>query len=134
MPHHRLLRLSVFLVLAGCASLSANSRMDKYDKISLGYERALSWSDFTLAYSATKAAQESQLLPDAGSYADIKVTSYDPAAPQTSQEGMTIKRVARIRYVHTTRMTELNLVTEEEWRYSDEAGRWFLYSGFPKFK
>jgi hypothetical protein len=134
MHHHRLLLISLFLVLAGCASMSANSRMDQYDKISLGYERAMTWSDFTLAYSATKAAQASQLFPDASGYADIKVTSYDPAAPQLSQEGMTIKRVARIRYVHTTRMTELNLVTEEEWRYSDEAGRWFLYSGFPKFK
>jgi hypothetical protein len=108
--------------------------MDQYEKIALGYERAMTWSDFALAYSATKAAQASQLLPDASGYADIKVTSYEPATPQLSQEGMTIKRVARIQYVHTTRMAELSLVTEEEWRYSDEAGRWFLYSGFPKFK
>jgi hypothetical protein len=134
MPLHRLLLINLFIVLAGCASLSTKSRMDQYDKISLGYERAMAWSDFTLAYSATKAAQESQLIPDASSYADIKVTSYDPATPQVSQDGMTIKRVARISYVHTTRMTELGLVTEEEWRYSDDAGRWFLYGGFPKFK
>jgi hypothetical protein len=134
MHHHRLLLISLLLALAGCASLSAKTRMDQFDKISLGYERAMAWSDFTLAYSATKAAQESQLLPDANNYAGIKVTSYDPATPQVSQEGMTIKRIARISYVHTNRMTELNLVTEEEWRYSDEAGRWFLYSGFPKFQ
>jgi hypothetical protein len=50
------------------------------------------------------------------------------------QDGKSVKRVARIRYVHTSRMVERSLTMEEEWQYSDEAGRWFLHSGFPQFK
>ena len=50
------------------------------------------------------------------------------------QNGKSIKRVARIRYVHTSRMAERSLTMEEEWKYSDEAKRWFLQSGFPQFR
>jgi hypothetical protein len=128
-----LLLIGMSLVLAGCTSLSANSRLEQYDRLTRSYEQAMTWSNFEVAYAATQAAQESA-LPDAARYADIKITSYEPASPQVSQDGKIIKRAARIHYVHTSRMTELSLVTQEEWRYSDESDRWFLYSGFPQFK
>jgi uncharacterized protein YceK len=133
MRHRLLLRIAILFVLSGCASLSTSARMEQYDRLTRAYEQAMTWSNFEVAYSATQAAQESS-LPDAARYADIKITSYDPATPLVTQEGKTIQRVAKIRYVHTSRMTELSLVTQEEWRYSDKSGRWFLYSGFPQFK
>jgi hypothetical protein len=129
---HRLLLLGM-IVLAGCAGLESKSRLEQFDNLTRGYAKALTWSNFDVAYSATKAAQETP-LPDAAALKDIKVTSYDPAAPLVEPNGKTIKRVARIRYVHTSRMTERSLTMEEEWQYSDEAGRWFLLSGFPQFK
>jgi phosphopantetheinyl transferase (holo-ACP synthase) len=123
----------MLLMLAGCASLSTTARMERYGRLTRAYEQAMTWSNFEAAYSATKARQESS-LPDAARYADIRITSYEPDAPQVTQEGKIVKRVARIHYVHLSRMTELSLVTQEEWRYSDESGHWFLYSGFPQFK
>jgi len=121
------------VALAGCASLESSSRMEQLDKLTRGYAKALEWSKFDVAYSATKAAQETP-LPDAAALKDIKITSYEPAAPLVEQNDKSIKRVARIRYVHTSRMVERSLTVEEEWKYSDEAGRWFLESGFPQFK
>jgi hypothetical protein len=129
---HRLLILCMVL-LAGCVSLGARARMEQFDRLTRGYAKALTWSNFDMAYSATKAAQETP-LPDAAALKDIKITSYEPAAPLVEQSGKTIKRVARISYVHTSRMAERSLTMEEEWQYSDEAGRWFLQSGFPQFK
>jgi hypothetical protein len=129
---HRLLLLCM-VFLAGCVSLGARSRLEQFDSLTRGYAKALTWSNFDVAYSATKAAQEAP-LPDAAALKDIKITSYEPAAPLVEPNGKTIKRVARIRYVHTSRMAERSLTTEEEWQYSDEAGRWFLQSGFPQFK
>jgi len=107
--------------------------MEQLDKLTRGYTKALEWSKFDVAYSATKAAQETP-LPDAAALKDIKITSYEPAAPLVEQNDKSIKRVARIRYVHTSHMVERSLTVEEEWKYSDEAGRWFLESGFPQFK
>jgi len=128
----RLLLLGM-VVLAGCAALESKSRMEQLDSLTRGYAKALAWSDFEVAYTATKAAQQAP-LPDAAALKDIKITSYEPAAPLVEQDGKTVKRVARIRYVHTSRMTERSLTTEEEWKYSDEAERWFLQSGFPQFR
>ncbi len=129
---HRFLLLGL-VVLAGCAALESKSRMEQLDNLTRGYAKALTWSDFAVAYTATKAAQEAP-LPDAAALKDVKITAYEPAAPLVEQDGKSIKRVARIRYVHTSRMAERSLTMEEEWKYSDEAGRWFLYSGFPQFK
>ena len=129
---HRFLLLGMVL-LAGCATLESKSRMEQLDNLTRRYAKALEWSDFAVAYTATKAAQEAP-LPDATALKDIKITAYEPVAPLVEKDGKTIKRVARIRYVHTSRMAERSLTTEEEWKYSDEAGRWFLYSGFPQFK
>lgn len=128
----RLLLLGM-VVLAGCAALESKSRMEQLDNLTRGYAKALAWSDFEVAYTATKAAQQAP-LPDAAALKDIKITSYEPAAPLVEQGGKTVKRVARIRYVHTSRMAERSLTTEEEWKYSDEVGRWFLQSGFPQFR
>jgi hypothetical protein len=121
------------VVLTGCASLESRSRLEQFDQLTRGYAKALAWSEFEVAYSATKASLETP-LPDATALKDIKITAYEPAVPLVEQEGKTIKRIAHIRYVHTSRMAELSLSTNEEWKYSDEAGRWFLYSGFPQFK
>jgi len=121
------------VVLVGCAALGSKSRMEQLDNLMRGYAKALAWSDFEVAYTATRAAQAAP-LPDAAALKDIKITAYEPAAPLVEQDGKTIKRVARIRYVHTSRMAEHSLTIEEEWKYSDEAGRWFLQSGFPQFK
>ncbi len=128
---HRILLLGM-VVLAGCA-IGSKSRMEQLDNLTRGYAKALTWSDFEAAYTATKAAQETP-LPDAAALKDIKVTSYDPAAPLVEQDRKTIRRVARIRYVHTSRMVERSLTMHEEWKYSEESGRWFLQSGFPQFK
>jgi hypothetical protein len=129
---HRFLLLGL-VALAGCAAMESKSRMEQLDNLTRGYAKALAWSDFQVAYTATRAAQEAP-LPDAAALKDIKITSYEPAVPLVGQDGKLVKRVARIRYVHTSRMVERSLTTDEEWKYSDEAGRWFLQSGFPQFR
>lgn len=129
---HRFLLLGL-VVLAGCATLESKSRMEKLDSLTRRYAKAIEWSDFAVAYTATKAALV-EPLPNAAALKDIKITAYEPAAPLVEQDGKTIKRVVRIRYVHISRMSERSLTTNEEWQYSDEAKRWFLLSGFPQFK
>ena len=101
---HRFLLLSM-VALAGCAALESKSRMEQLDNLTRAYAKALTWSNFEVAYTATRAAQETP-LPDAAALKDIKITSYEPAAPLVEQDGKIIKRVVRIRYVHTSRMAE----------------------------
>lgn len=129
---NRLLLLGL-VFLTGCAALESRSRMEQLDTLTRRYAKALEWSEFAMAYTATKTSLETS-LPDADALKHIKVTSYDPVASLLEQDGKTIKRTVRIRYVHTSRMSERSITAEEVWKYSDESGRWFLQSGFPQFQ
>lgn len=131
MPY-RLLLLSAIL-LTGCTYFGAQSRMQQFDDFARAYAKAVMWSNFEMAYSATQSAGK---LPqaDAAAFQNIKVTSYDLASQKAAPDGMTVKRVVQIRYVRTSRMVEQNLTVEETWAYSDEEKRWVLQSGFPQFK
>src|SRR4030067_370127 len=97
---HRLLLLFV-VSLAGGAARESRSRMEQLDSLLRGYAKALTWSDFEVAYTATQAAQVAP-LPDAALLKEIKITAYEPATPLVEHEGETIQRVASIRYRHTS--------------------------------
>jgi len=129
---HRLLLLGL-LVFSGCAALESKSRMEQLDTLTRRYGKALAWSDFGLAFTATKASQEIS-LPEAAFLKDIKITAYEPTDSLVEQDGKVIRRTVRIRFVHTSRMAEHSMTTDEVWKYSDEDGRWYLQSGFPKFR
>ena len=128
----RLLLLSTVL-LSGCAYFGAQARMQQFDDFARAYAKAVTWSNFEMAYSATQSAGKAPQA-DVVAFQNIKVTSYDLASQKAAPDGMTVKRVAQIRYVHTSRMVEHSLTVEEEWTYSNEEKRWVLQSGFPQFR
>lgn len=127
-----MLAISVTL-LSGCSSLGAEYRMSQLDDLTWAYTRAVEWSDFVTAHSATKNAPGASPL-DSSAYKDIKVTSYDLISTRSTDDGKSIQRIVRINYVRLSDMAERNLNVEEEWIYSDAEKRWYLRSGFPVFK
>jgi hypothetical protein len=129
---YRLLLL-IPLLLTGCAYFSAQSRMQQFDDLARAYAKAMAWSNFETAYSATQSAAKAPPA-DAAVFQNIKVTSYDLAAQKVAPDSRTVRRVVQIRYVHTSHMVERSLTVEEEWKYSDESKRWVLESGFPQFR
>lgn len=120
-------------VLSACAYLKTNSRLQQFDDLQRGYARAMVWSDLAAAYSATRAA-ENKVPANALSLQDIKITAYEPINQKVEDDGQTIRRTARIRFVFTSRMVEQQLLAQEEWRYSENHKRWILESGFPAFR
>ncbi len=127
------LLLLLTLLLTGCAYFGAQSRLQQFDDLTRAYAKAMMWSNFEMAYSATPTTVK---VPpaDAALFQHIKVTSYEPASQQVAPDSMTVKRVVQIRYVHTSRMVEHSLTVEEAWVYSEEEKRWVLQSGFPQFR
>lgn len=123
--------LSIFL--SACAYLETNSRLQQFDDLQRGYARAMTWSDLQAAYSATRAA-ENKVPVNALSFQDIKITAYEPINQKMEDDGKTIRRTARIRFVFTSVMAEKQLLVQEEWRYSEDHKRWILESGFPAFR
>ena len=58
----RLLLLSTVL-LSGCAYFGAQARMQQFDDFARAYAKAVTWSNFEMAYSATQSAGKA---PQAG--------------------------------------------------------------------
>lgn len=121
------------VLMSACAYLETNSRLQQFDDLQRGYARAMTWSDLAVAYSATRAA-ENKVPANALSFQDIKITAYEPINQKVEDDGQTIRRTARIRFVFTSRMAEQQLLAQEEWRYSENHKRWILESGFPAFR
>jgi len=128
---YRLLLLGIAL-LTGCAYVGAQSRMQQFDDFARAYAKALMWSNFEMAYSATPSTGKASPA-EVAVFKNIKVTTYDLASQKAAPDGMSVRRVVQIRYVHTSRMVEHSLTVEEAWAYSGEEKRWVLQSGFPQF-
>jgi len=122
-----------FIFLAGCTSLGADYRRSQLDDLTWAYTRAVEWSDFGTAHSATKTDPGASAF-DPSAYKDIKVTSYDLMGARSLDNGKSVQRSVRISYVRLSDMAERKLNVEEEWVYSDAEKRWYLRSGFPVFK
>lgn len=131
------MRLSFFLAilatLTGCASMEKDSRQNYFDIVTHAYERALEWSDYESAYSATKEA-EGAPKADLDALKAFKITSYKAAVVRVSEDGGKVIRRANISYVRLARMSEHSIVMQEEWQYTKKGKLWHLVSGFPALR
>lgn len=131
------MRRRLFLVstvlLSGCAYFGTQSRMQQFDNYARAYAKAMMWSNFETAYSATQAPGRISEA-EATTFQNIKVTAYDLTSQSAASDGMSVTRTARIRYIHTSRMVEQSLTVEEKWAYTEAEKRWVLQSGFPRFQ
>lgn len=126
--------LSIFLtmiILAGCATTA-----DKVDKLELstrGYEKALRWSKFDMAYSYIKwDSAEPPSIPDY--LANVRITKYIISSRNFDEESMTATQIVSIRYYHQTDPRERSVEDRQKWKYFDDKKRWYLISSPPEFK
>lgn len=125
--------LVVVAGLVGCVSLEESARQEAYDRTTRAYARVMQWSDFAgIAMFLPTPPDGSAFNPEP--YREFKITGYQPAGPQVSADGRTVRRSAVISYVRISRMSEHSIQVQEEWKYSDSQKRWYLQGGLPVFK
>ena len=118
--------------VAGCASMTASSRTDKFEQTARAYERFMRWGEFQNAYALAGAPPGA--LPDFPRLQNIRVTSYELlGAPQANADASQIAQVVEIRYVHLHQMSERRVVDRQQWTYAADNDRWKLQSPFPVF-
>src|SRR5512139_2523824 len=96
--------LAVLATLTGCASIESDRRQNYFDLVTRAYERALDWSDYESAYSATKQAEGAPKV-DLEALKAFKITSYRAAVVRVSEDGGRVIRRANISYVRLARMS-----------------------------
>ncbi len=129
-----------FLVLAGCASFSANlessleRRMQLFEQTTFKYENALRWGYYSVAYDYIKKTNSGQVEPDFGKLRDIKVSTYENLRSTLSGNEQQALQTVEIKYYNINTLVEKTLIMEEKWEYDREEKRWYLLSNFPDFK
>ena len=121
----------VAIFLAGCATTA-----DKLDKLTLaarGYEKALRWSKFDMAYSFFKwETGEQPVVPE--ELKSIRITKYLVANRKFDEDTMTAEQVVTIHYYHQSDLRERELEDHQKWKFFKEEERWYLTSKPPEFK
>jgi hypothetical protein len=113
--------------LSGCLTPGA-LRSQRLETATSAFENAMRWSDFAGAASHLEAKAPA---PDFAAYRGVKVVAYDPKQATISKDITEARILVEIRYVHTERMRERQILSSLHWRYDDKESRWRLASGLP---
>ncbi|WP_455217927.1 hypothetical protein [Kaarinaea lacus] len=119
------------LALSGCATTS--DKLDRLERSVRGYEKALRWAKFDMAYSYVK--WESGEQPMVPAYLkNIRLTNYSVANNKFDEDSMTASQVVTIYYYNQSDLREKQVEDHQQWKYFDDVDRWLLVSKPPEFK
>jgi diacylglycerol kinase (ATP) len=119
------------LVLGGCAS---NPQAKPLDNTLTQYEQFIRWSqwDGAAGFLAPEYLIEHPVTRlDMDRLRLFRVTQYVARAGVPFDGGLGYRQTVEIRLFNRNRALERSVMDEQEWRYNEEAQRWFLHSGLP---
>lgn len=124
--------LLALLLLPGCKTMELREKTEILTGILRKYETTIRWSYLRRAYGfmPPDAVRKAKIPPGLD---NIKVTGYeimDPLTP-TGENGFT--QTVLIQYVKKDRQQQKNLMDRQLWEFDEDARRWYLISGVPRF-
>lgn len=119
------------LLLTACATTA--DKMDKLERTVRGYEKALRWAKFDMAYSFVKWEEgEQPVIPE--HLKTIRLTNYRIANRKFDEDSMTAEQIVTIHYYNQSDLRERELEDHQKWKYFSDEKRWYLTSKPPAFK
>ncbi len=122
------------LLVAGCASVTEFSKMDKFQQTSDAYEFAIRWSDYDMASSFLKDQYDLELGDQIENLKQFNVTAYTVRRFVPSEDKSQVLIVADIQYFRKNGLLVKNYSHRQLWKYDEEKESWHLTSGLPKLK
>lgn len=121
-------------LLPACASMKEEKRANKLQEATQAYMSSLRWGYYDLA-SQMIANRESAPEPiDFDFLKKIHVTSYDTLNQFSNPALDSVQYWVQINYYHIDYGTVRSITDHQNWRYDEEAERWFLDGNLPDFK
>ena len=125
--------LAALLVLAGCM-LTTPERHTQLEDTLRTYDAAIRWGHYGTAQAFVKRGegQNADLRP-VGS--EIRVTGYEVVreAILNQEQADFTQRLVQIRYYNTEYAREKTLMDPQQWVFDEQAKRWLITSGLPRF-
>ena len=126
------LSICMLLLLPGACASTAD-KMDRLNNVLRGYEKALRWAKFDIAYSYHKwESTEQPSIPDY--LKNIRLTNYGASNKSFDEETMTAKQTVKISFYNKNDLRERSLEDKQRWKYFSDEKRWYLMSKPPTFK
>ena len=122
----------LILMLAGCAGLAQQSRLENFSETTDAYEQALLIADYYLAAKYINPLKIDQ-TPDLKKYKNIKIVEYQITHVNVSTDQMEIKQEVKIQYflLNSNRLRTSH--DSQIWHYQPKHKAWFLETGLPVF-
>jgi hypothetical protein len=117
-------------VLGGCASVSDQIKLDRFNTVARGYGSAIAMSHFEAANLFGDPPAEARELSRLQTY---RVATYDVKNVDLSEDKLRVVQVVEIKYYRLDRMIVKTLRDEQLWGYDPETEMWRLKSGLPAF-
>ena len=133
----RVTKPAVFLLavlMLGCASISDQMMMSKYDETTRAYGEAIVWGHFEAASLFLKNEGGIASTPDIQKFENIKVASYDVKNVKRADDKSQVTQIVEIKYYKLNQMIVTSLRDEQLWVYDSTHRNWMLQSGLPSFK
>ena len=125
--------LIIAVVLIGCATISEQSRMTKFEKTSERYKELVLLSEFEAAY---KFGDTENMTEDVNldSLKNIKVTDYALKSYHISNDKLEINQSVEMEYHWLDAYRVRTILDKQIWKYDEEKETWVLKTGLPRFE
>lgn len=125
--------LVITVVLIGCATISEQSRMTEFEKISRRYKALVLLSEFEAAYMFTDTEN---MIEDVNLDAlkKIKVTDYALKSYYISNDRLEINQSVKMEYHWLDIYRVRTILDKQVWKYDEEKETWVLQTGLPRFE
>ena len=131
MRHRALWLASIIAALGGCAGVG--SEKNEMNETMYHYAAAVRWGDVEqiIAFQDPKVLAEDPPEPiELERWRQLRVTGYR-ARGLEPQPDQSVVQFAEIEFMNKHTQTTSALVDREQWRYDEDAKRWWLTSGLP---
>ena len=123
-------------LLAGCSSVSNQTRGNALDVQQYAYSAAIRWGDFAGARGLVDPkvlALDPVTDMELERYAQVQVSSYRESGDTRDLVGGTASRDVAIGVINRHTQAERSVRYREVWRYDEPSKTWLLTSGLPDF-
>jgi hypothetical protein len=121
----------IAVLLAACSGVG--TQKNALEETLFHYAAAVRWGEVEqiLAFHDPKVLEENAPEPLAlERWRQLRVTGYRSRGREPQADG-TVMQFAEIEFVNRHTQTSSALLDREQWRYDEEAKRWWLVSGLP---
>ena len=129
----RITLVLAFGLLAGCATVSGQGKMDEFGRTMDTYETAIHQSDFNVACKYVDPAKMTR-GDCLERYQNLKIANYKVLAVNVAEDQGEVTTAVEVEYFFLDQYIVKKHQFDQTWFYNDALKRWFLREGPPVFK